>query len=257
MKIIKNLKVLILAGGFGSRLSELTYDLPKPLVKIGKYPIILHIIRIYLSQGLSNFYIATGYKKNEFLKFFKIKNKFFNKKKKIHCTKFVLDGKICTINLIDTGKNTMTGGRVKEAFNYISDNIFLLTYGDGLANVNIHKLIRFHLKKKKLVTVTAVNPPPRFGEITIKNSSVKKFSEKKKIKKVWINGGFFVIDKNFIKFIKSKKTILEQEPLEKIAKINQMSAYKHNGFWQCMDTKRDRDKLINLVNENKCSWLDI
>ena len=151
----------------------------------------------------------------------------------------------------------MTGGRVKEAFNYISDNIFLLTYGDGLANVNIHKLIRFHLKKKKLVTVTAVNPPPRFGEITIKNSSVKKFSEKKKIKKVWINGGFFVIDKNFIKFIKSKKTILEQEPLEKIAKINQMSAYKHNGFWQCMDTKRDRDKLINLVNENKCSWLDI
>ena len=257
MKIINNLKVLILAGGFGSRLSELTHDLPKPLVKIGKYPIILHIIRIYLSQGLSNFYIATGYKKNEFLKFFKIKNKFFNKKKKIHSTKFVLDGKICTINLIDTGKNTMTGGRVKEAFNYISDNIFLLTYGDGLANVNIHKLIRFHLKKKKLVTVTAVNPPPRFGEITIKNSSVKKFSEKKKIKKVWINGGFFVIDKNFIKFIKSKKTILEQEPLEKIAKINQMSAYKHNGFWQCMDTKRDRDKLINLVNKNKCSWLDI
>ena len=147
--------------------------------------------------------------------------------------------------------------KLKEAFNYIGDNFFLLTYGDGLANVNIKKLIQSHLKKKKLITVTAVNPPPRFGEITIKNSSVKKFSEKKKIKKVWINGGFFVVDKNFIKFIKSKKTILEQEPLEKIAKINQMNAYKHNGFWQCMDTKRDRDKLINLVNKNKYSWLDI
>jgi glucose-1-phosphate cytidylyltransferase len=257
MKIISNLKVLILAGGFGSRLSELTHDIPKPLVKIGKYPIILHIIRIYLSQGLSNFYIATGYKKNEFLKFFKIKKKLFNKKKKIYSTKFNIDGKICTINLIDTGKNTMTGGRVKEAFNYIRDNFFLLTYGDGLANVNIKKLIQFHLKKKKLVTVTAVNPPPRFGEITIKNSSVKKFSEKKKIKKVWINGGFFVVDKKFIKYIKSKKTILEQQPLEKIAKINQMNAYKHNGFWQCMDTKRDRDKLTNLVNKNKYSWLDI
>ena len=119
------------------------------------------------------------------------------------------------------------------------------------------KLIQFHLKKKKLITVTAVNPPPRFGEITIINSSVKKFSEKKKIKKVWINGGFFVINKKFIKFIKSKKTILEQEPLEKVAKINQMSAYKHNGFWQCMDTKRDRDKLIEMVNKNKYSWLDI
>jgi glucose-1-phosphate cytidylyltransferase len=151
----------------------------------------------------------------------------------------------------------MTGGRVKEAFRHIRDNSFLLTYGDGLANVNIKKLIQFHLKKKKLITVTAVNPPPRFGEITIINSSVKKFSEKKKIKKVWINGGFFVINKKFIKFIKSKKNILEKEPLEKVAKINQMSAYKHNGFWQCMDTKRDRDKLIKLVNKNKYSWLDI
>ena len=257
MKTISNLKVLILAGGFGSRLSELTHDIPKPLVKIGRDPIILHIIRIYLSQGLRDFYIATGYKKNEFLKFFKIKKKFFNKNNKIHSTKFKLDGKTCTINLIDTGKNTMTGGRVREAFNHIRDNFFLLTYGDGLANINIKKLIQFHLKKKKLITVTAVNPPPRFGEITIINSSVKKFSEKKKIKKVWINGGFFVINKKFIKFIKSKKTILEQEPLEKVAKINQMSAYKHNGFWQCMDTKRDRDKLIKLVVKNKCSWLDI
>jgi glucose-1-phosphate cytidylyltransferase len=254
---MNDLKVLILAGGFGSRLSELTHDLPKPLVKIGKYPIIFHIIKIYLSQGLNNFYIATGYKKNEFLKFFKFKKKNLNKKSKILSTKFCIDGKICTINLIDTGNNVMTGGRVKEAYKYIEDDLFLLTYGDGLANVNIIKLVKFHLKKKKLVTVTAVNPPPRFGEITIQKSSVKKFSEKKNIKNVWINGGFFVIDKRFIKFINNKKTILEQEPLEKAARMNQMSAYKHRGFWQCMDTKRDRDKLIELVNKNKYSWLDI
>jgi glucose-1-phosphate cytidylyltransferase len=257
MKIIGDLKVLILAGGFGSRLSELTHMLPKPLVKVGKYPIILHIIKIYLSQGFSNFYIATGYKKNEFFKFFKFKKKYFNRNNKIESIKFKIDGKICTINLIDTGKNVMTGGRVKEAFKYIKDKMFLLTYGDGLANVNISRLIQFHLKEKKLVTVTAVNPPPRFGEITIKNSSVKKFSEKKNIENVWINGGFFVIEKKFIKFIKSKKTILEQEPLEKAAKNNQMCAYKHLGFWQCMDTKRDRDKLIEMVNKKNCRWLDI
>jgi len=257
MKIIHDLKVLILAGGYGSRLSYLTKDLPKPLVKIGKHPIIFHLIKIYLSQGLRNFYIATGYKKNEFLKFFKFKKKYLNKKNKILSTKFRIDGKVCIINLIDTGKNSMTGGRVREAFKYIRDKMFLLTYGDGLANINITKLIKFHLKKKKLVTITAVNPPPRFGQITIKNTLVKNFSEKKNIKHVWINGGFFVIEKNFIKFIKNRNTILEQEPLEKVASVNQMSAFKHLGFWQCMDTKRDRDKLIEMVKKKKFGWLNI
>jgi glucose-1-phosphate cytidylyltransferase len=257
MKKFSNLKVLILAGGFGSRLSEFTYDLPKPLVKIGKYPIILHIIKIFLLQGFNDFYIATGYKKNEFLKFFKFKKKILNKKKQTRSKNLNVDGKFCRITLIDTGQNVMTGGRVKEAFKHINDNSFLLTYGDGLANIDIRKLIRSHLKNKKLVTVTAVNPPPRFGEITIKNTSVKKFSEKKPIKNVWINGGFFVIDKKFIKFIKNKNTILEQEPLEDVARINQLSAHKHYGFWQCMDTRRDRDKLINMIKNKKYPWLNI
>ncbi len=256
MKIYNNLKVLILAGGFGSRLSELTYDLPKPLIKIGKYPIILHIIKIFLFQGFTDFYIATGYKKNEFLKYFKFKNKILNKKKP-QSKILSIAGKFLRVTLIDTGQNVMTGGRIKEAFTYIKDKTFLLTYGDGLANVDIRKLTRFHLKNKKLVTVTAVNPPPRFGEITIKNASVKRFSEKKPIKNVWINGGFFVIDKDFIKFIKNKNTILERKPLENVAKINQLSAYKHYGFWQCMDTRRDRDKLISLVKNKKYPWLNI
>jgi glucose-1-phosphate cytidylyltransferase len=258
MKIINNLKVLILAGGFGSRLSDLTHSLPKPLVRIGRHPIIFHIMRIYLSQGVNDFYIAAGYKKNQFLKFFKFnKNKFLNKKNPIQKKIIKIDGKDCRINIIDTGANSMTGGRVKEAFKYIKDNLFFLTYGDGLANVNISKLLKFHIKNKKLITVTAVNPPPRFGEITIKNSTVSNFSEKKNIKNVWINGGFFVVDKKFIRFIKNKNTILEQSPLEKVARINKMSAYKHYGFWQCMDTKRDRDKLIELINKKKYCWLNV
>lgn len=255
---MNDLKVLILAGGFGSRLSDLTHSLPKPLVRIGRYPIILHIIRIYLSQGVNDFYIAAGYQKNEFLKFFKFnKKKFLNKKNPIQKKIIKIDGKDCRINIIDTGGNSMTGGRVKEAFKYIKDNLFFLTYGDGLANVNLSKLLKFHIKNKKLITVTAVNPPSRFGEITIKNSTVINFSEKKKIKNVWINGGFFVVDKKFIRFIKNKKTILEQSPLEKAARINKMSAYKHYGFWQCMDTKRDRDKLLELINKKKYSWLNV
>jgi len=247
----KNLKVLILAGGLGSRLSELTRDVPKPLVKIGKYPIILYIIKVYLSQGINHFFIAAGYKKNEFLKFFKFKKKKFIKKNFIITKKIRLFGKICFINIVDTGNNTMTGGRVKKAFKHIKDDIFLLTYGDGLANVNISKLINFHIKNKKLITVTAVNPPPRFGEVVIEDFLVKRFSEKQPIRNVWINGGYFVVSKEFVNLIKDKNTILEQSPLEKAARINQMCAFKHYGFWQCMDTRRDRDKLIKIIKKNR------
>ena len=151
----------------------------------------------------------------------------------------------------------MTGGRVKEAFKYIKDDLFLLTYGDGLGNVSIIKLIKSHLKNKKLVTVTAVNPPARFGEIKLHKSLVRQFSEKKRIKNVWINGGFFVIDKKFIKFILNKNTILERYPLEKAAELKQMNAYRHYGFWQCMDTKRDRDKLLELIKKRKYPWLNV
>jgi glucose-1-phosphate cytidylyltransferase len=180
-----------------------------------------------------------------------------NKFKTISEFNYKLDNKICNIKLFNTGISTMTGGRVKAVSKNIDDKLFLLTYGDGLANVNIKKLIKFHIKNKKLVTVTAVNPPARFGELNIKGSRVVSFSEKKPINKAWINGGFFVINKKFMNFIKNNKTILERDPLEKLARINQLSAYKHLGFWQCMDTRRDRDQLIKLINKNKYPWLNI
>ena len=257
MKIINDLKVLILAGGFGSRLSELTHDTPKPLVKIGKNPILFYVIKIYLLQGIKNFYIATGYKNKEFLKFFKFKKKFLKKNYTFLTKDFIIDGKSLKITLINTGLNTMTGGRVKKAFKYIKDDFFLLTYGDGLANINLSKLVRSHIKNKKLVTVSAVNPPARFGEVKLHKSMVKQFSEKKKIRNVWINGGFFVINKEFIKFIYDKNTILEQQPFEKVARLRQMNAYRHYGFWQCMDTKRDRDKLLEFVKKKKYPWLNL
>ena len=149
----------------------------------------------------------------------------------------------------------MTGGRVKRIGKIISDNTFLLTYGDGVANVNLNKLISLHKSTRKLVTVTAVNPPARFGELKIKKNTVFKFSEKKSITDSWINGGFFVINKKFLKFIKNDKSILEREPLEKVCRIGQLTAYKHYSFWQCMDTKRDRDKLKNLLKIKKAPWL--
>lgn len=242
---------LILAGGFGSRLDELTKTIPKPLVKIGSEPIILHIMKIYLSQGYSNFVIATGYKSYEITKFF------LGKKinKKIIDVEYYIKGKKCKIKLINTGIKSMTGGRLKEAAKYIKDENFFLTYGDGLANINLKKLLLIHNKQKKLVTITAVNPPPRFGEVRIINNKVVDFSEKKVIKNIWINGGFFVVNKRFISFIKDKKTILEKEPLEKAARFRQLSVYKHYRFWQCMDTKRDRDKLIGFVKNKKFPWL--
>jgi glucose-1-phosphate cytidylyltransferase len=260
MKSYKDIKVVILAGGFGSRLDNITKILPKPLVTIGKQPIIIHIMRIFINQGINNFYLATGYKSQEFLKFFmrnKINSIKVNKFKTISEFNYKLDNKICNIKLFNTGISTMTGGRVKAVSKNIDDKLFLLTYGDGLANVNIKKLIKFHIKNKKLVTVTAVNPPARFGELNIKGSRVVSFSEKKPINKAWINGGFFVINKKFMNFIKNNKTILERDPLEKLARINQLSAYKHLGFWQCMDTRRDRDQLIKLINKNKYPWLNI
>lgn len=260
MIINSDIEVLILAGGYGSRLDNLTKAIPKPLVKIGHDPIIIHLLKIYLLQGFNKFYIATGYKREQFLKYFlkgKKKNIKVLQKKKIVDIDYFLDGKKCKIKLINTFNKSMTGGRVKEAAKYIKNNLFFLTYGDGLANVNLKKLLLFHKKKKKLVTITAVNPPPRFGEIVIKRNNVVNFSEKKSIKDIWINGGFFVINKKFISFIKNKKTILEKEPLEKMSKLKQLSAYKHFKFWQCMDTKRDRDKLISFIKNKKFPWLKI
>tara|TARA_B110000438_G_C15775356_1_gene633787 strand:- start:882 stop:1661 length:780 start_codon:yes stop_codon:yes gene_type:complete len=254
----KEMKVIILAGGFGSRLDEATNLIPKPLVKIGKNPIIIHIMKIYLKYNIKDFYIALGYKGDKIAEFFLKKKITQNIKKKLKlglATPFVLNNKKCRVTLIDTGLKTMTGGRVKRVGKILKDNTFLLTYGDGVANVNLSKLINLHFVSKKMVTVTAVNPPARFGELKIKKGKVFKFSEKKSIIDSWINGGFFVINKKFFKYIKNDQSILEREPLEKVSKIGQLMAYKHFKFWQCMDTKRDRDKLNYLLKMNQAPWL--
>ena len=225
------MKVVILAGGLGTRLSELTKTIPKPMVKINGKPMLVRIMEHYSKFGFKEFYIAAGYKKNVIKKFFK--NKFQKWK----------------INIIDTGKKTMTGGRLKRLEKYLKDETFMMTYGDGLSNINISQLVRFHKKHKKLVTLSAVRPPARFGAIKIKGNLVKYFKEKSKLDEGWINGGYFVIEPKFLDYIKNDQTYLEREPLEIITKKNQLSAYKHNNFWQCMDTLRDKENLEIILKK--------
>ena len=222
------MKVVILAGGMGTRMSELTKTIPKPMVKIKKKPILIHIMEHYSSMGFDEFFIALGYKGHVIKKFFKKKN--FNWK----------------VHLIDTGKNTMTGGRIKRLKKYLKNERFFLTYGDGISNINIKKLLKFHKKHKKSVTLTAVRPPARFGSIKLKYNKVKIFKEKSKLDEGWINGGFFVFEPDIFKYIKNDQTYLEREPLEIFSKKKQLMAFKHHGFWQCMDTKRDK-KLIEKI----------
>ena len=227
------MNVVILAGGFGTRISEYTKSIPKPMIKINKDPIIVHIMRHYYNYGFKNFFVALGYKGEVIRKFFK-KKKFPWK-----------------VNLINTGLKTMTGGRLKRLKKYLKDETFLLTYGDGLSNVDLRKLVRFHNKKKKLVTLTAVRPPARFGFIKINNSYVKYFKEKSQIDAGWINGGFFVIEPRFLEFIDNDNTFLEKTPLEKVTSKKQLVAYKHHGFWQCMDTVRDKKILEKALKKKE------
>ena len=226
------MKVVILAGGFGTRLAEYTKTIPKPMIEIGGKPIILHIMKLYAKYGFKDFYIALGYKG-------KMIKKFFNKK--------FFDW---NINLIETGSNTMTGGRLKRLKKHVGKETFMMTYGDGLSDVNLKTLLKFHRKNKKLVTLTAVRPPARFGALKIKKQYVSYFKEKSKLDEGWINGGFFVMEPEIFKFIKNDHTILERYPLEKICKRKKLGAYKHYGYWQCMDTIRDKQILENLVKKN-------
>ena len=227
------MKVVILAGGFGTRISEYTKTIPKPMIKICGKPIIHRIIDHYISYGHTEIFIALGYKGHV------IKNYF----KKVKLVKKV------SLHLIDTGKNTMTGGRLKRLKKFLPDR-FLLTYGDGLSDVNLDKLIKFHIKNKKLITLTAVRPPARFGFIKIKSNIVHYFREKNSLDAGWINGGFFVIEPEFIDLIKDDQTYLEKEPFGLITKKKMMIAYKHKGFWQCMDTLRDKEILENKIRNN-------
>lgn len=188
-----------------------------------------------MKYGYNEFIFALGYKKEKFKKYFKNKN--YN------------------IKFVDTGLTTMTGGRLKRLKKYLNEETFMMTYGDGLANVNIKKLVSFHNRKKKTVTITAVRPPARFGALKLSGNLVTSFKEKSKMDEGWINGGFFVINTVFLNLIKNDKVFLEKKPLENICKKKQLTAYKHKGFWQCMDTKRDRDKLLEFYKKDYFPWL--
>ncbi len=227
------MKVVILAGGRGTRLPEYTHAIPKPMVKINGKPIIFHIMSHYAKYNFKNFYIALGYKGDVIRKYFKNKIQDWN------------------INLIETGKSTMTGGRLKRLKNYLGNDTFFMTYGDGISNINLKKLLNFHKKNRKMITLSAVRPPARFGAIKLKGKNVKYFKEKSRLDEGWINGGFFVMEPKFLELIKNDKTFLEREPLEKATKKKQLLAYKHNGFWQCMDTKRDKDYLEETIKKIK------
>lgn len=223
------MKVVILAGGFGTRISEYTKIIPKPMIEICKKPIIYYIMKHYANYGFKDFYIALGYKGNVIKNYFKKNNFGWN------------------INLINTGLKTMTGGRLKRLSEYLGNETFMLTYGDGLSNVNLNKLLKFHKKNKKLATLTAVRPPARFGAIKISGKKVKYFKEKSNLDEGWINGGFFVIEPKFLNYIKNDQSFLEREPMEIATKSNQLCAFKHNDFWQCMDTIRDKETLTNIL----------
>ena len=232
------MKVVILAGGLGTRIPEYSSKIPKPMVKIINKPILMHIIEHYIRHGFKEFYLALGYKSEVIKKY--IRTKKLGKKTKIH--------------LIETGKNTMTGGRLKRLKKYISDETFMMTYGDGLSNIDLKKLLQFHKKNNKLVTLTAVRPPARFGAIKLKKNLVNYFKEKSKMDEGWINGGFFVIEPEFLKYIKNDATYLEREPLEILTKKKQLSAFRHEGFWQCMDTKRDKDRMEKILKRKKKNY---
>ena len=243
------MKVAILAGGKGTRLSELTKEVPKPMVKIGSTPILIHIMNHYLKYDFKDFIILAGYKKN-------IIKKFFKNFKKINVPfDYKINKKNCRITIVESGKNSMTGGRLKILKKILKNNEeFMFTYGDGISNVDIKKLVNFHKKNKKMITVTAVRPPARFGEIIIKDNLVHSFKEKPQVNQAWINGGFFVAKKIFLNLIQNNKTILEKKPLEKVAKKRQLTVYKHHGFWKCMDTLRDKEVLQNIFKKNKFNF---
>ena len=228
------MKTIILCGGYGTRLSEETVIKPKPMVKIGDKPILEHIMNIYKYYGYNQFVLALGYKSEYIKKFYK------NKK---------------NIELVYTGKDTKTGGRLLRLKNYLkNEKTFMLTYGDGVSNINIKKAVRFHKNHGKIATITAVRPPVRFGELKISRNKVKSFKEKPQVGQGWINGGFFIFNNKVLNFIKDDQTMLEKEPLEKLTKTGQLMAFEHKGFWKCMDTMRDKILLNKLWKESNALW---
>jgi len=252
------MKVIILAGGFGTRLSEYTESIPKPMVKVGGKPILWHIMNRYAHFGHSDFYLALGYKsevvKDYFLNYRSLNSDFTVDLKTGNVVSHQVDHKDWNVTLVHTGQESMTGGRVKRMQPFIGNEPFLLTYGDGVADIDLNALVDFHKSHGKMVTVSAVHPSARFGELDMEDGKVMSFKEKPQTGQGWINGGYFVVQPEFFELIQGDAMILEREPLEQAAQMGELMAYQHDGFWQCMDTKRDRDSLEEMWASGKPLW---
>lgn len=254
------MKVVILAGGFGTRISEESHLRPKPMIEIGGKPILWHLMKIYSHYGYNDFIVCCGYKgyviKEYFADYY------------LHCSdvtfdftdenKMIIHNNVAEpwrVTIVDTGLHTQTGGRIKRIQKYVGDETFMMTYGDGVSNIDINELVKFHSNNNKIATITAIQPGGRFGVLDIGDKdSVLSFAEKKQEDGGWINGGFMVLEPSIFNYIDGDKTVFEVEPLEKLANEGQLNAYKHFNFWKCMDTQRDKGLLENLWNEGKAAW---
>ena len=253
------LKAVILAGGFGTRISEESYLKPKPMIEIGDKPIIWHIMNIYAANGITDFIVCAGYKQNiikEYFSNYSLYNSdvtfdFKNNSMTVNSN----DSEPWTVTVADTGLYTMTGGRIKRIKKYLNgDDSFCLTYGDGVSDVPIKDVIKFHNEKKKIATITAVHPEGRFGFLDVKGDDILSYREKDNRDVGWINGGFMVLDTEVMDYIEGDSTVFEREPLESLASKGQLNAYKHNGYWQCMDTMRDKEDLQKRWDEGRAPW---
>jgi glucose-1-phosphate cytidylyltransferase len=253
------MKVIVLAGGLGTRLVEFTDVIPKPMVPVGGKPMLWHIMNTYAHFGHKDFFIALGYKA-EVIKEYFLNYRALNADFSVDLTTgdvvpHQVDSIDWRVTLVHTGDKTMTGGRVKRMREYIGNEPFLLTYGDGVADIDLQALLSFHKKHGKLITMTAVRPAARFGELEIDGDSVTSFKEKPQLHEGWINGGYFVVQPEFFDFIESDATLLEREPLEQATLAGELMAYRHEGFWHCMDTKRDHELLEQLWTQGKAPWV--
>ena len=244
------MKVIILAGGLGTRLSEYTNIIPKPMVTIGGKPMLWHIMKTYAHFNHKDFYIALGYKaeliKDYFLNYRALNADFTVDLSSGDITSHQVESEDWRVTLVNTGEDSMTGGRVKRMQSYIGNEPFLLTYGDGVADIDLKELVAFHKNHGKMITVSAVRPSARFGELNLDGNKVSSFQEKPQLHEGWINGGYFVINPEFYDLINGDSTMLEREPLEQATNAGELMAYRHDGFWHCMDTKRDHELLESL-----------